>query len=371
MYRLFSFQKFLQKSNSFAVICTTIWLSANVFIAEGNGQVQQAEPAKKLLRFESTEVHMGVEVNIAAYCRDAEHAEVAIKSAFDEVAKVDQLFSNYLIDSAINRLANSLGEDQTHELDERLRPLFKRAHAIALRTDGAFDYTLGGFTSLWRLARKRKRLPQQQQLKAAKFSAGYEKLEWTSDFRRLKLSSGLPQFDFAGIAKGYAADRALRALRKHGAGSALVDAAGDIAIGDPPPGKQGWKIAIEAQKGDLARAECVVLKNCGIATSGDKKQFVEVDGVRYSHILDPKTGVGLKGFRSVTVIAANATDSDAFASAFNVMELRQTKTLLDSDSEIAVKIRFETFGKQSKAQQFTSKSFPAIVKTERTLEPKK
>jgi thiamine biosynthesis lipoprotein len=128
------------------------------------------------------------------------------------------------------------------------------------------------------------------------------------------------QLDLGGIAKGYAGDQALRTLRAAGIGAALVAASGDLAIGDAPPGTRGWRVGIGLpDRADNKLARQLLLANAAVSTSGDTEQFVELDGVRYSHILDPRTGVGLTNRVQASVIARHATATDALATTVCVL----------------------------------------------------
>jgi thiamine biosynthesis lipoprotein ApbE len=127
------------------------------------------------------------------------------------------------------------------------------------------------------------------------------------------------QLDSGGIAKGYAADEALAALTSLGIKSALVALSGDIAIGSPPPGRSGWRIRVQD--------ETLTLANAAVSTSGDQFQFVQIDGVRYSHILDPRTGRPLQSAPTVSVIALNGIDADSMATALSVAGLSVVKSL--------------------------------------------
>src|SRR6185295_10206086 len=111
------------------------------------------------------------------------------------------------------------------------------------------------------------------------------------------------RLDAGGIGMGYAVDEALVVLKREGIETALVDASGDIGVSDAPPGEHGWRVAIEPPAGSGPASRYVILKNCAIATSGDAFQAVEIDGKRYSHIVDPRTGLGITGRCAVTVIA--------------------------------------------------------------------
>jgi len=139
------------------------------------------------------------------------------------------------------------------------------------------------------------------------------------------------RLDLGGIAKGYAADQALAILKGRGFARALVAASGDIAAGDPPPGQRGWRVSIasmDTRTNETVRS--VVLHNAGISTSGDTEQFTEIDGVRYSHIVDPRIGVGLTNRIQVTIIARNATTTDALATGVSVLGASRGLALADA-----------------------------------------
>jgi thiamine biosynthesis lipoprotein len=155
------------------------------------------------------------------------------------------------------------------------------------------------------------------------------------------------RLDLGGIAKGYAADQALAVLRDRGIPRALVDAGGDLAIGDPPPDARGWRIAVATPHSTSsppssptpppedgagtygAESTVLLLSNCGVATSGDAYQFVEFEGRRYSHIVDPRTGMGVVGASSVTVVAPDGMTADALASAVSVLGPEEGIALID------------------------------------------
>jgi thiamine biosynthesis lipoprotein len=137
------------------------------------------------------------------------------------------------------------------------------------------------------------------------------------------------QLDLGGIAKGYAADEMLAVLKKHGVTRALVAAGGDVAVADPPPGESGWKVHVQP----LSRAKpdySLRLSNQAVSTSGDSQQFVLIDGVRYSHIVDPRTGLGLTGRRSVTVVAKNGITSDSMTKAVMLMDTDKALELIEA-----------------------------------------
>ena len=147
------------------------------------------------------------------------------------------------------------------------------------------------------------------------------------------------QLDLGGIAKGYAADQTLAVMRKLGIKSALVAASGDIAIGDAPPGRTGWKVGIESMDGPTSGlARSVFLHNAGVSTSGGTEQFVEINGVRYSHIIDPLTGLGMTNRIQTTIIGPNATITDGLDTPTAIMGVKRALALIDSQPKLAATI---------------------------------
>lgn len=257
-------------------------------------------------RYEAVEPAMGTLFRVTLYANSPAEARSAFDAAFTRARELDAALSDYRDDSELNRLCRAgsgvVGND--------LFTVLARALEIARASGGAFDPTLGPFTRLWRASRKAGRLPSPAELAVARAASGWRKVKLDRRTRTVRLAAPNMQLDLGGIAKGYAADQMLSLLQSRGITSALVAASGDLALGAPPPGRPGWTIALEAAKTNE------LLANCGVSTSGAAEQFVEMNGVRYSHILDPRTGLGLTGVhgaRTVSVIAPDATLADALA----------------------------------------------------------
>ncbi len=288
----------------------------------GWGQ-EAGEP--KLTRFQYTELHMGVQARIVVYAPSAERAEAACRSAFQAIADLDQAMSDYRPASELMRLCAQAGGPPVR-VSEDLFELLRRAQLLAERTDGAFDVTIGPLVRLWRSARKSGVLPGTEELEKARALVGYRKMRLDSASRTVLLESSGMLLDLGGIAKGYACDRALEVLRKAGLARAMIEFGGDIVVGEPPPGTDGW--AVELFEPSRSKNRTVRLRNSAISSSGDVEQFVEIGGVRYSHIVDPKSGLGLRNQVAVTVIARNGTDSDSLATALSVLGPGDHRTLL-------------------------------------------
>ena len=203
------------------------------------------------------------------------------------------------------------------------------AQDLAKRSDGAFDVTAGALTRLWRRARRQGTLPDPADLARARSESGYRLLRLGADDQAIWLEREGVRLDVGGIAKGYAADRALEVLARAGLTRAMVVAGGEMALGDPPPGACGWRVSIAPLDPSTAAPAPLELSHAGVSTSGDAEQWMEVDGVRYSHILDPRTGQPLTRHLAVTVAAVDATTSDMLATAVAVLGEREGLRLAD------------------------------------------
>ena len=290
------------------------------------GVAHAAEPS----RFEFTAVHMGTEWKIVLYADGEKAADDASEAAFKRVAELDLVMSDYNVKSELMKLclANDAAPGKPLKVSDDLFRVLALAQGVSEQSDGAFDVTVGPVVKLWRAARKSKQLPKDDDLKAAKELVGYKLLTLDAKAKTATLAKAGMRLDLGGIGKGFAADEALAVLKAKGIKSALVAASGDITVSDPPPGKESWTVDITPLvKGDPARR--LKLANTSVSTSGDLFQFVEIGGVRYSHLLDPKTGLGLTGRRSATVIAAKGWQADALTKAASVLPPKEVVKLID------------------------------------------
>jgi FAD:protein FMN transferase len=286
--------------------------------------------AETLARFEYSQPHMGTLVRIVLYAPGAPVADAAAKAAFDRIGALDQALSDYRDSSELIRLSRQSGGGPVDVSDDLFRVL-RAAQRVARESDGAFDVTVGPLSVLWRHARRVREMPDTASIAAARALVGPEKLELDDRRRTVRLLTPGMQLDLGGIAKGFAADEAAAVLNRGGVETALVAAGGDIVAMGTPPGKDGWRVAIASIEGaDSTPAGFVNLRNAAVSTSGDAEQFVVLDGVRYSHIVDPRTGAALTGRRSVTIVARDGTTSDALATAVSVMGAVKGLALVES-----------------------------------------
>jgi thiamine biosynthesis lipoprotein len=256
---------------------------------------------------------MGTLFSITLYAPDEAAAQAAFAQAFARVRQLDDELSDYKPESELMRVCNSSPAVPV-AVSSDLFTVLEKAQELSRETDGAFDVTLGPLTRLWRETRATKVLPSAQALARAQQRIGYKNLILHRPEQTVELRLAGMQLDLGAIAKGYAADEALRVLRARGISSALVAASGDLALGDAPPGKSGWRVGVE-----LPGASALTLHNTAVSTSGDTEQFVEIGGIRYAHIVDPKTGMGLSMRVGASVIAPNGIDADSYATALCVL----------------------------------------------------
>ena len=278
---------------------------------------------------------MGTTCRIVLYARDPRRGGAAAEAAFDRIAALDASLSDYRPDSELSRLTRGPVGTPVAVSDDLFRVL-DAAQRMALRSRGAFDITVGPLSQLWRRARRQVALPPPGQLEAARAATGYGLLELDARRRTATMAAPGMRLDAGGIAKGYAADEALAVLEGAGLPRALVAVGGDLAVGDAPPGTAGWQVVLAGlEPGQTAPGSPLALHRAGVSTSGDAEQWVEIDGRRYSHILDPATGVGMTGRRSVSVVARDAMTSDMLATALSVMPVADGAALVEDTAGAA------------------------------------
>lgn len=295
-----------------------------------------ALPAQSLARYEYAELHMGVQVRLTVYADSQEKAEDGCTKAFARIAQLEDVMSDYRPTSELMRLCDqSVG--QPVKVSDDLFKVMKASQELAEKTDGAFDITVGPIVKLWRTARKTKQMPPQAELSTALESVGWQKLKLDGKNHTVTLLSPHMKLDLGGIGKGFAGDEAIKTLKENGLAIAMFEAGGDIVLGDAPPNTKGWTIEIEQK---IPRGpNSLTLANCAISTSGDTEQFVEIDGHRYSHVVDPHTGLGLTNHFAATVVATDGTTSDSLSTALTVLGEKRAATLLASYPKVQAWVR--------------------------------
>ena len=301
--------------------------------------------ALALQPYEAVEPHMGTLFRIKLYAADEEQAQAAFRAAFTRIAQLDDALSDYQPDSELNHLCRSAVHRPVQVSDDLLKVL-AASEELSQESAGAFDVTIGPLTHLWRAARKRNEVPTAEEVKEAKIRCGYRNLHVDASLRTVKLDLEGMQLDLGAIAKGYAADAALKLISDCGIRSALVAASGDLAFSDAPPGRSGWKVGIDSyDRNDAPFTRTLMLANAAVSTSGPSEQHVDAGGIRYSHIIDPRTGIGLTEDIAVTVVARRGLDADPMATAISVLGPERGMALLERRAGMSVLIMSKQNGR--------------------------
>lgn len=304
---------------------------------------------------------MGVPCDLVLYAPSEEVANAAAQAAYERIAQLNRLFSDYEPDSELMRLSRTAGSGRKFPLSQDLLEILQESQHWSSTSNGAFDVTVGPLVKLWRKSRRLKRLPPPDELAAAQAAVGHQFLKLDPAEKTATLTHPKMQLDLGGIAKGYASQAAVDLLKQRGISSALCAMAGDIVVSSPPPGKPGWRIGIAPLDPSAEPDRHILLKDAAVSTSGDSQQFVIIDGIRYSHIVDPKTGLGLTTSSSVTVIAPRGSTADALGTALSILPPPQALALIDQTPNTATLILRR---ENNTPQEHQSKSFSSF------LEPK-
>jgi FAD:protein FMN transferase len=279
---------------------------------------------------------MGTVFRIVLHAPSTEIAREGAEAAFARIAALDEALSDYRASSELSRLCARAGGPPV-PVGPDLFAVLTRAEDVALRSRGAFDVTVGPLTRLWRRAFRSGVAPAAEALADARMRVAHGQVRLDPTLRTVALLRPGIQLDLGGIAKGYAADEALAVLRQRGLGAALVAAGGDVVAGDPPPREAGWHVSL-APFGPSGASETILLREGAVSTSGDAEQWVEIDGRRYSHIVDPRTGWALSGRRASIVVARDGATADALATALTVMEVADGLALAESTPGVAARV---------------------------------
>lgn len=287
-----------------------------IYFSSGPGKQVELDSGHRMV--------MGTFARVVVIAKDSDAAKKCIESAFTQINKVDDLMSDYKSDSEIS-IVNRDGFEKAVQLSQSTYEVLQRSIEFSKLTDGAFDITVGPLVELFRKAKRKQALPNQDEITAARSKVGFEKLKLDGQNMTVQFAVEGMQLDLGGIAKGYAVDKAVETMQTHGAIGGMVDLGGDIrCFGAPLKGRDHWVIGLQNPnmvKDSAGREVLLKLKitNGAIATSGDYQQFILIEGKRRSHIIDRKTGTSIEGLSSVTIIADNATNADALATAVSVM----------------------------------------------------
>lgn len=283
---------------------------------------------------------------IVLYAANHDAADKAADAAYGRIHELNDIMSDYEPDSELSKLSASSGSGSAVALSPDLWFVLARAQDLAKRSEGAFDVTVGPFVNLWRRARRQHALPDPGRLAEARRAVGYKHLILDERKHTAELLVPNMKLDLGGIAKGYAIGEALKTLRAQGVERALVEGGGDVAVSDPPPDKAGWRFELSSlDVSNAPPARFLSLRNCAISTSGDLYQRLEINGKRYSHIVDPKTGIGLTDHSLVNVIAPEGITADSLTKVVSVLGPERGLKFIEQVPGVAARIMLDPEGK--------------------------
>ena len=277
-------------------------------------------------KYSFSEPKMGSPFKILFFSDDSLKAVALAKQCYALVDSFNLIFSDYDPSSELSRLNAGAGSG-FKKLSPALWDIFQRTQLAYRKSRGAFDITVGPLSKLWRKARKDKQFPDTGAVHAKRKQVGFHQLIIDTVGHRISLPSGM-SLDLGGIAKGYIAQQVVDFLSKKRITQALAVAGGDVVMSKSPGGTQGWVIGVNVpQTTDELLPRKLLLENKAVSTSGDVYQYFEHNGIRYSHIIDPRTGYGIISPRNVTAIASNGTDADWLATTCSILPIATAKKL--------------------------------------------
>lgn len=297
-------------------------------------------------RHSCTRQKMGSPFTIVTFGDDKKYVDSIVELAYAEVDRLNTVFSDYLDSSELNKLSAQSGNGQFVPVSTDLFDLISMSVKASVSSHGAFDITIGPLSQLWRRARKQNVFPSKREIRLERKKTGYSFIFFDEDNRMVKLNQRGMLLDAGGIAKGYIAQKVMEIMTNAGLIFSLVDAGGDMVAGAPPPGKEGWSIGIQMLDSAGKRMDKkLLIAHKAVATSGDAFQYLDFKGKRFSHIINPKTGMGVTFHRNVTVIAGDGATADWIASACSVMDPATLQSFLAGMPDVPVLVNERRDGK--------------------------
>ncbi|MCY7358777.1 MAG: FAD:protein FMN transferase [Rudanella sp.] len=275
---------------------------------------------------------MGTQFSVTLYAEDSLLAQTAYGRVSARMDSLNQIMSDYLDGSEINRLSQTSGSGQCVPVSQPLYDVLQKAAQIARLSEGRFDPTIGPLSQLWRRAVRQRAFPSATERRRARRSVGYRFMTFDSATQSVRLVRANMRLDVGGIGQGYAVDEAATVLKQAGIQSFLLDLGGDVLAGSPPPDRpEGWRIDVGSgtnSRADPADTLVALLKNAAITTSGDTYRQFTIGNRRYSHIMNPRSGLGLRHFVRATVMAPEGYRADALTKVFSVVSPQKRRALV-------------------------------------------
>ena len=286
----------------------------------------------KIEKYSFSKACMGTTFTIVTYSPYS-YSDTAtiIEQAYVLAEEMNNVFSDYMADSEVGKF-NRSEPNRPQAASPYLLELLKISRKISVSTKGSFDPTCGSLSKLWRLSKRTNKLPSSEKLRIAKNACGFSNLKIDHKSALITKLNSLTRLDFGGIAKGYTADKMLKLLKNKGLKSSCISAGGDIVTGEAPPGKDSWEVQIVPYRDKSVKPITIRVTNAAVSTSGNTEQTIKIKNQRYSHILDPTSGLGLIHNNAATVIAPSGAQSAPLATALCV-EGKDTLTIINKSPQ--------------------------------------
>ena len=279
-------------------------------------------------------VLMGSKFDITISAVDSLQAERYIDEVITEITRIENLISDWKFDSQVSEI-NRMAGKQAVKVDQELFDLTQRALFFSQITDGAFDISSAAMDKIWKFDGSMKQLPSKEELTKAIEKVGYQNIILNPADTTVFLKKEGMKIGFGATGKGYAADKGRNLMQQMGVKAGIVNASGDMAVWSDDIPQKKWRIGINNPFKNNDITEVVTLCNGAITTSGDYEKFAEIASVRYSHIMNPKTGMPATGLTSVTVIGPSAETANGFSTSLMVLGRKEGLRLLKKHPEYA------------------------------------
>lgn len=283
------------------------------FISLSQISLSSQNRGPSLEQYSFTTQAMGTTWHLTFFCDDAELADTMADKCWSKLDSLNMILSDYDKDSELSQLSLTSGSGRWVQVSDAIWEILTFSDELSQESQGAFDITIGPLSKIWRRAIRRGEYPDEIHLSAAKAKVGFNLIDYDREEQAVRLNQEGMRLDLGGIAKGYAIGELYTFLEEHGIASALVDGGGDMMIGYPKPDGSSWSIRIEG------RDQAFQLHQQAIACSGSTYQKLDHKGQSFSHIVDPKTGLGMQNLSSVCIVAKDAMVADALASTLSIV----------------------------------------------------
>ena len=311
------------------VLAQLTWSNQTVqeFISQIESVLPQSTAATTAREFQQQAMLMGCGFEFTIVDEDSAHAAQLLEESINEVKRIESLLSEWIDTTETSRINRAAGQHPV-QVSPELYNLLKRSLDISRMTQGAFDISFAGLGTLWTFDGRQTTFPDSSVVDQLRQAIGYQNIQLLDSFRVYLPQKGM-KIGFGSIGKGYAADRVRRMLERNGVRGGVINASGDLIAWGTHSDGSDWKVGIADPQDPSHILLWLPIRNRAVATSGNYEKFCVIDGVRYAHIIDPRSGYPVKGVQSVTVVSPVAELSDALATAVFVLGVEVGLDLID------------------------------------------